>query len=1254
MSAPAAARPPRSRLYRWSRRALWLAFAAGALLGAVLAWLLLTGSGRDTLLGQVTGLLPPGALTWERAEGSVRGPLVLHDAVYVQDGVELRVKRLMLDPDLLPVLGRRLQLDALELEGAVLTLPAPADEPFELPEWPEVLPRLPLPLDIRSARVDVRGLQVFQGELRRVDIRTLEARGLHLVDEGFALTELRVDSDLGRASLKGEYRPARDFRSALTGTFARDATDEAPAAALQFSLQGKLDALALDVRGDAPQPLLLQATLADGKGDSPEWKISARSDGLAPALLGIAPGEPLRFALQLEGVGATATLSGEGGQGETNFTIEPSEVSLSGDVLRVDPLDLVLDNGRVRVVGDAKLDATNSFDLRISSDGLRFEPAAGEPGALPVQARGELVARGIADDWTLEGEAVLARNGEEARLRVAGEGDREQLRLDALRASTPGGALEGSGRVRWSPRFELGLQVALQELDPGYFLPDYPGRLSGALDLQAVNDDAGWQGAFTLEDLRGELRQRTVAGRANATWQAGQGQGEATLRLGESAVLARGAFGQRYDLQVQLEPLQLADVLAGGEGRVEGRFTLQGPAAAPDVSADLRGSALAWGDYRAETLTLSGQLPARGDGGDFTIEGTGVAFGGPRADTLSLRARGSQAQLALEAQARSEHGELQLVGDIGREGTTWAGVLSALQFTPSVGPELTLEDEAVFRLGTGVLQLDRSCLRAGDTAGRLCVAATGERVTLDGNDLPLALAQPWLPTDEGVPLSLDGVVALRAALQRGRDGAWRGDGEATSPLGVLKLDPESEREVFRYETLRLGFTLAGEALQAELTATLADEGRVSARLDTGLADTAPLDGELQLDVRELTFLELLSQDLAAPTGRLQGRLQLAGTRAAPAISGEARLAAFAAELPGLGLKLAEGEFELSGQPDGVARLSGSVRSGEGRLRLDGSLNFANPEAPLQLVLGGEQVTFASTPELYLIASPTLALRFENGQLQVRGRVVVPEARVDLELLDSSASVSPDVVVLDPVDPEQGRALPLDLDFAVALGEDVRLKGFGLDGRMSGTLAMRQRPGRAATASGTLEVTGDYRAYGQALSIRRARLGYADSAVDNPTLDIRAERAFDDVTVGVQVRGSARRPETTVTSRPAMDTSEALSWLVFGRPLSTATGAESQQLDAAAMALGAGGNLVAQQVGARLGLDEAGISDSRNLGGAALTVGKYLSPRLFISYGVSLVGSGQVVTLKYLLARGFDVSVESGNENAASLNWRTER
>jgi translocation and assembly module TamB len=74
----------------------------------------------------------------------------------------------------------------------------------------------------------------------------------------------------------------------------------------------------------------------------------------------------------------------------------------------------------------------------------------------------------------------------------------------------------------------------------------------------------------------------------------------------------------------------------------------------------------------------------------------------------------------------------------------------------------------------------------------------------------------------------------------------------------------------------------------------------------------------------------------------------------------------------------------------------------------------------------------------------------------------------------------------------------------------------------------------------------------------------------------------------------------------------------------------------------------------MGLDEIGVADNRALGGAALTVGKYLSPKLYVSYGVALFGSGQVVTFKYLLSRVWSVQIDSGTENRAALNYRLER
>ena len=130
---------------------------------------------------------------------------------------------------------------------------------------------------------------------------------------------------------------------------------------------------------------------------------------------------------------------------------------------------------------------------------------------------------------------------------------------------------------------------------------------------------------------------------------------------------------------------------------------------------------------------------------------------------------------------------------------------------------------------------------------------------------------------------------------------------------------------------------------------------------------------------------------------------------------------------------------------------------------------------------------------------------------------------------------------------------------------------------------------------------------------------------------------------------------SVWSNPASSQSDAIAYLALGRPLALASREEGQRVNAARSALSVGGNLLASQLGAKLGLDDAGVSESRALGGEVIGAGKYLSPRLYGGYGVSLLGTGQVLTLKYLLRKGFDIEIESSTvENRASVNWRSER
>ena len=88
---------------------------------------------------------------------------------------------------------------------------------------------------------------------------------------------------------------------------------------------------------------------------------------------------------------------------------------------------------------------------------------------------------------------------------------------------------------------------------------------------------------------------------------------------------------------------------------------------------------------------------------------------------------------------------------------------------------------------------------------------------------------------------------------------------------------------------------------------------------------------------------------------------------------------------------------------------------------------------------------------------------------------------------------------------------------------------------------------------------------------------------------------------------------------------------------------------------AGGDLLAKSVGRKVGLDDVGVADNTAVGGAALTIGKYLSPRLYLSYGVGLFTPGEVVTLRYRLTRLFNIEIQNGTlSSRAGINYRIEK
>ena len=127
------------------------------------------------------------------------------------------------------------------------------------------------------------------------------------------------------------------------------------------------------------------------------------------------------------------------------------------------------------------------------------------------------------------------------------------------------------------------------------------------------------------------------------------------------------------------------------------------------------------------------------------------------------------------------------------------------------------------------------------------------------------------------------------------------------------------------------------------------------------------------------------------------------------------------------------------------------------------------------------------------------------------------------------------------------------------------------------------------------------------------------------------------------------------SIPALGQTETLSYLLTGRPLESANSSEGSMMASAALALGlSGGDRIARSMGDRFGFDEMRIESGGEGDQASLVVGRYLSPRLYVGYGVGLVESINTLNLNYRITDRWQLEAESGANQGADLYYRFER
>ena len=1256
-------------LRRTLRAAGLVALLLVAAVFGLLLWITSTQAGARRAISWLGAILK-GSFDVERVEGSLRGPLVLHGLHYHTETLEVRVEETRLDWRLSELLRKRLDVTAFDARTVRITSRSRSDQPTEK------LPDLHLPVNVivRSAEIrDVRIEGADPNDPLRLDSVSLVTSA---IADTVRVDRLSVEGPSFRAGVSGTVRPRGDYPVDLRLAWSARPAGRPPLAG-EGTLTGDLEALRVVHELSSPFPARLEATLKTPMRDLAFEATLAfsklntrriRPDAPAAELAGrlAASGRPNRFS-------ARGTVEGDVETNQLGRVRAELELSRSADDWQLSRLVLHLPGtpAEISARGSVRL-ASGSPKMDLDLGWRRISwPLRGKPLITSGQGTGRI--SGTADAYALRVDAELEGAGlPRGRWRLAGNGSRRGMDLSSFAGSVLDGAISGSGRFVWSPEPRWEIAARGDGLDTAMLDPRYPGRIEFEARSQGKMAAQGPFGSVELPRLEGTLRGQPVEASARVDF-AGRTTflRQCSLRLATARARASGSFGDAWDLRWTLDASDLQPVLADARGSLHASGSVSGAKTVPRVLLEASGRSLAFGDRKAASLTIDGDVDLAERGTlrlDLAATGLVPAAGRRPIDTLRLSGRGTRGDHTVRLDVASRDGTLVLLLAGGVSGKRWRGEIRGLDLQSRDAGRWTLAAPAELALSSDAASLRGFCWTSG--AARLCADADwreGSRSTLTASlgELPFSLFSPWLPPSVQVTGTLNGRISAETG-----GGRVLADAALTAGPGEIRYAAaEGEQSTVAYRDAGLRIAATANGASATMSLALEGVGKIHGELAMPRYNAAgvpaasqPLQGRLQVDLSDLGFVHAFVTQAEKIGGAVRGDWTIAGTAGAPRVSGDLTLSGLRAELPDTGLQLHDSSLAVRGDGSETLSVEGRLRARQGELALSGRVPLApKPGSPAQIHLSGSRFLLFDTYERRAYVSPELSISYDGRTISAAGDLAIPEARLEVMQKLATFPVSSDVVFVGHSAGElQARAGPAHAIRArvrLTLGDLVSVKAMGFDGRVGGSVLLMEEPAQPTSGTGELVIdSGTYKAYGQDLTIERGRIRFA-GPIDNPGLDLQASRKVKDGTVaGVKIRGTLRRPETTIYSEPPMAQSEALAYLILGHPLDQASAAEGNLVANAATSLGIkAGNLLGKKVASRFGLETARIETTNgNLQQASLIVGKYLSPRLYLEYGIGIFDQVSRFRINYLINKKWTVRAETGTENGADVLYTIER
>lgn len=413
-------------------------------------------------------------------------------------------------------------------------------------------------------------------------------------------------------------------------------------------------------------------------------------------------------------------------------------------------------------------------------------------------------------------------------------------------------------------------------------------------------------------------------------------------------------------------------------------------------------------------------------------------------------------------------------------------------------------------------------------------------------------------------------------------------------------------------------------------------------------------------------------------------------------------------VPQLGISLHAINLSIQNSANNNFRYQANLASLQGALHLQGKAGELNKNLFLKGKIYGDNFLIINTKEYNMLFSPQLVFQATPTSLELTGDVFIDKATIAPQTFKSSTSLPPETTFAHQQDFLNKIDLPsLKSRIKLILGDAVNINIMGIKGALTGKILVIDDPQKPTTATGKFMLNhGSYDLYGQSLKVHEGTIIFNGGIITNPELDIKASRKIKnaiippmqntngssaslnvlstfgteprtlDLTVGLNIHGYVDNLKTTLFSEPAgvISPTDILSFLMLGQSSAETSGDKTQLLLKAATTLNFGGtasgfNKITSELQHKLGLSELtvgaenlvttttkdGVPANKVMTNTALMLGKYLSPKLYLSYSIGLIEPINIFRIRYHLSHGWSLQSESSsNGNGADILYTVER